>query len=62
MPAVKKGLPILLAPGYQPFFLIAFFFAVLHLGILVIGTGSFTLQTVPYILGLVIALIVLLLG
>ena len=50
------------APGYQPFFLIAFFFAVLHLGILVIGSGTFTMQTVPYLLGLVVALIVLLLG
>ncbi len=50
------------APGYRPFFLIAFFFAVLHLGMLVIGTGSFTLQTVPYILGLVLALVALLLG
>ncbi len=52
----------LAAPGYQPFFLIAFFFAVLHLGMLVIGTGSFTLRTVPYLLGLVVTLIVLLLG
>ncbi len=50
------------APGYRPFFLIAFFFAVLHLGMLVIGSGSFTLQTVPYILGLVLALVALLLG
>ena len=28
------------APGYQPFFLIALFFAVLHLAMLVLGIGS----------------------
>jgi len=50
------------APGYRPFFLIAFFFAVLHLGMLIIGSGSFTLQTVPFILGIVVALVALLLG
>jgi len=50
------------APGYRPFFLIAFFFAILHLGMLIIGTGSFTLQTVPFILGIVFALVALLLG
>lgn len=50
------------APGYRPFFLIAFFFAVLHLGMLVIGTGTFTIDTVPFLLGLILALVVLLLG
>ena len=50
------------APGYRPFFLIAFFFAILHMGMLIIGSGSFTLQTVPFILGIVIALVALLLG
>ena len=30
----------LAAPGYRPFFRIALFFAVLHLGILVLGTGG----------------------
>jgi NADH:ubiquinone oxidoreductase subunit 3 (subunit A) len=50
------------APGYRPFFLTAFFFAVLHLGMLIIGSGSFNLQTVPFIVGIVIALVALLLG
>lgn len=50
------------APGYRPFFLIAFFFAILHLGMLVIGTGTFTVDTVPFLLGLILALIALLLG
>lgn len=50
------------APGYRPFFLIAFFFAILHLGMLVLGTGSFDAWMAPYLLGLGLALIALLLG
>ena len=50
------------APGYKPFFLIAFFFAILHLGVLVLGTGDFTVRMVPYLVGLILALTVLLLG
>ena len=50
------------SPGYKPFFLIAFFFAILHLGMLVIGSGSFSVNMLPYILGLVLALIALILG
>lgn len=50
------------APGYRPFFLIAFFFAILHLGMLVLGTGSFSWQIAPYIIGLSLALVALLLG
>jgi NADH:ubiquinone oxidoreductase subunit 3 (subunit A) len=50
------------APGYRPFFLIAFFFAILHLGILVLGSGGLTPVSGAYLLGLVLALIALLLG
>jgi NADH:ubiquinone oxidoreductase subunit 3 (subunit A) len=50
------------SPGYKPFFLIAFFFAVLHLGMLVIGSGSFSVSMLPYIIGLMMALIALILG
>lgn len=50
------------APGYRPFFLIAFFFAILHLGMLIIGSGTFTLQSVPFLLGLMVSLVALLLG
>lgn len=50
------------APGYQPFFLIAFFFAVLHLGMLVLGTGGMTLTTGIYLGGVIFALIALVLG
>lgn len=50
------------APGYRPFFLIAFFFAILHLGTLVLGTGHLTWMEGAYITGLVLALIALILG
>lgn len=50
------------APGYKPFFLIAFFFAILHLGVLVLGSGGFTLVTGAYMGGLILALIALILG
>jgi len=50
------------APGYRPFFLVAFFFAILHLGMLIVGTGTFSIQSVPFILGLMVSLIALLLG
>lgn len=52
----------LAAPGYRPFFLVAFFFAVLHLGMLVLATGTLTANLIPYIIGLVFALIALILG
>jgi len=50
------------APGYKPFFLIAFFFAILHLGVLVLGTGDYTIKMVPYLVGLILALFALILG
>ena len=50
------------APGYRPFFLIALFFAILHLGMLVIGTGTFSVDAVPFLLGMILALVALLLG
>lgn len=50
------------APGYQPFFLIAFFFAILHMGTLVLGTGELSLTSGVYLLGLALAMIALILG
>jgi NADH:ubiquinone oxidoreductase subunit 3 (subunit A) len=50
------------APGYRPFFIIALFFAVLHLGILIIATSALTPITGAYMAGLMIALIALILG
>lgn len=49
------------APGYKPFFLIAFFFAILHLGMLVLGSSQFNLSSVIYLVGLVVGLIALIL-
>lgn len=50
------------APGYRPFFLVAFFFAILHLGILVVGSGGLTGTTAAYLIGLILALVALILG
>lgn len=50
------------APGYRPFFLIALFFAILHLGVLVMATGGLTLITGVYLSGLMFTLLVLILG
>ncbi|NMB69279.1 MAG: hypothetical protein GYA20_11025 [Chloroflexi bacterium] len=50
------------APGYTPFFVIALFFAILHLGVLVLGLGDFSPSITPFLVGLMLALIALLLG
>jgi NADH:ubiquinone oxidoreductase subunit 3 (subunit A) len=50
------------SPGYRPFFMVAFFFAILHLGVLIVGSGGFTLVTGVYILGLIFSLVALALG
>lgn len=51
-----------LAPGYRPFFAVALFFAILHLGVLVLGTGGVTIISAVYLGGLVLALLALILG
>lgn len=50
------------SPGYKPFFVIAFFFAVLHLGMLVLGSGVMTSITAFFLVGLLLALGALILG
>jgi NADH:ubiquinone oxidoreductase subunit 3 (subunit A) len=50
------------APGYRQFFIIALFFAVLHLGILMAGSGGLTFVTGAYLGGLILVLIALILG
>lgn len=50
------------APGYRPFFVVALFFAMLHLGVLVLGSGGPSLITSVYLLGLMLALLALILG
>ena len=50
------------APGYQPFFLIALFFAMVHLAMLVLGLGSLPTPAAVYLVGLFVALVALILG
>lgn len=60
--AGEKGPLIIASPGYRPFFLGAFFFAILHLGMLVLGFGDLSLPQGVYIVGLALALVALILG
>ncbi|MCB8946052.1 MAG: hypothetical protein H6658_20090 [Ardenticatenaceae bacterium] len=57
VPTDSKG-----APGYRPFFVIALFFAVLHLGVLMLGSSGLTPLAGIYLLGLILVLIALILG
>ena len=50
------------APGYRPFFVVALFFAVLHLGVLVLGSGELSPMAGVYLIGLLLALLALILG
>jgi NADH:ubiquinone oxidoreductase subunit 3 (subunit A) len=50
------------APGYRPYFVVALFFAMLHLGVLVLGSGGITLISGVYLAGLMLALLALILG
>jgi len=50
------------APGYKPFFLIALFFAILHLGVLMLGSSDLNGVAGIYLIGLLLALTALILG
>ncbi|HEX3050187.1 MAG TPA: hypothetical protein VHP83_05985 [Aggregatilineaceae bacterium] len=50
------------APGYRPFFVIALFFAILHLGVLMLGSGELSGTAGIYLIGLMLALLALILG
>jgi NADH:ubiquinone oxidoreductase subunit 3 (subunit A) len=50
------------APGYKPFFLVALFFAILHLGMLVLGLSGNSPTSIVYLIGLGIGLVALILG
>ena len=50
------------APGYKQFFVIALFFAVLHLGVLMVGSGRLDWLNGAYLAGLVLILLALILG
>ena len=50
------------SPGYRTFFVIALFFAVLHLGTLMLGTSELMPMAAVYMVGLALILLVLILG
>ncbi len=58
----EKADPEPAAPGYRPFLVVALFFAILHLGVLMLGTGRLEPSTIVYIGGLMLALLALILG
>ena len=49
-------------PGYRPFFLVALFFGILHLGVLVLGTSDLSPTAGVYLLGLGLSLLALVIG
>ncbi len=49
-------------PGYRGFFVIALFFAVLHLGVLMLGSSAVSPVSIVYLIGLMLALVVLIIG
>jgi NADH:ubiquinone oxidoreductase subunit 3 (subunit A) len=50
------------APGYRPFFVVALFFTILHLGVLMLGSSQFLPMSGVYLVGLMLALLALILG
>jgi NADH:ubiquinone oxidoreductase subunit 3 (subunit A) len=50
------------APGYRPFFVVALFFTIVHLGVLMLGSSQLLPLAAAYLVGLVIALLALILG
>ena len=54
--------PVPAAPGYRQFFVVALFFAVLHLGVLMIGNSGLSSVAGIYLMGLILALVALILG
>jgi NADH:ubiquinone oxidoreductase subunit 3 (subunit A) len=49
-------------PGYRPFFMGALFFALLHLGVVVLATSTMSTIATIYLLGLMMILVALILG
>jgi NADH:ubiquinone oxidoreductase subunit 3 (subunit A) len=58
----EEGVASAAVPGYSPFFRVALFFAILHLGVVVLGTGGLSPTAGVYLLGLMLALVALILG
>ena len=49
-------------PGYRPFFMIALFFATLHLGIVILATSTGSPMALVFLFGLFVSLIALIMG
>lgn len=49
-------------PGYRPFFVVALFFAMLHLGVLILATSGLTPLAGVYLVGMILVLVALILG
>jgi NADH:ubiquinone oxidoreductase subunit 3 (subunit A) len=58
----EKSMRDAAVPGYRPFFKVALFFAVLHLGVVVLGSGDVSAGSALYVAGLLVALVALILG
>ncbi len=58
----KNSMTQVTAPGYRPFFTVALFFAILHLGVIVLASGGLAPMAGVYLLGLMLALVALILG
>ncbi|MCB8926062.1 MAG: hypothetical protein H6652_10610 [Ardenticatenaceae bacterium] len=52
----------LAAPGYRPFFIVALFFAILHLGVLIVGSSGLAPASIVFLVGLILALVALIAG
>lgn len=50
------------APGYRPFFVVALFFTIVHLGVLMLGSSELSPISGAYLMGLMLALLALILG
>jgi NADH:ubiquinone oxidoreductase subunit 3 (subunit A) len=58
----EEAPPDLAIPGYRGFFVIGLFFAVLHLGALMLATSDLSPVAAVYLVGLLFALVALILG
>lgn len=58
----EESAPNVQSPGYRPFFKGALFFAVLHLGVVVLASGGVSTGSMLYLVGLMLALVALILG
>ncbi len=58
----EAGPQYVAAPGYRQFFIIALFFAIVHIGVLILGSEGRSWTAMIYLMGLFLALVVLILG